>query len=144
MRHCKGDNKIRNGPRPHEENRSEHSKDTRATEQSYLARGLAERVNTLRRTEGQLVNCETPAFAADAAIAVMALVAIQVESDPSPTVWWLVPVAGGLKLSHQAMTIQTLTPTALLGRALLGLEVGDDSTFTTPRGVNRFEVLELA
>ena len=33
----------------HSENRSEHAKDTRATEESYLARGLAERVEDLRR-----------------------------------------------------------------------------------------------
>ena len=31
----------------HEENRAEHAKDTRATEDSYLARGLAERVAAL-------------------------------------------------------------------------------------------------
>ena len=31
----------------HEEKRAEHAKDTRATEQSYLARGLAERVAEL-------------------------------------------------------------------------------------------------
>ena len=33
----------------HEENRAEHAKDTRATEQSYLARGLADRVEDLVR-----------------------------------------------------------------------------------------------
>ena len=34
----------------HDESRAEHAKDTRATEQAYLARGLAERVADLRRT----------------------------------------------------------------------------------------------
>ena len=34
----------------HEENRAEHGKDTRATEQSYLARGLAARVEEMRQS----------------------------------------------------------------------------------------------
>ena len=46
----------------HEENRSEHAKDTRATEQSYLARGLAERVEDLQRTSDALAALDLRLF----------------------------------------------------------------------------------
>jgi transcription elongation GreA/GreB family factor len=128
----------------HEENRPEHSKDTRATEQSYLARGLAVRVDALRQAANQLAKIEAHPFASDESVAIMALVAIRVEGKHAATVWWLVPAAGGLELSQQETRIRTLTPAAPLGRALLGLSVGEEGSFATPRGRRSFELLEIA
>ena len=128
----------------HAENRPEHSKDTRATEQSYLARGLAARVQDLRGAIGQLSRSRPRRFASDDPVAAMALVAIRVEDEPASTLWWLVPAAGGLELTHQGAKLRTLTPAAPLGRALLGLQVGDEATFSTPRGQRSFELLEIA
>ena len=48
----------------HAESRAEHAKDTRATEQSYLARGLAERVADTRRTCTALATLELRSFEA--------------------------------------------------------------------------------
>jgi len=128
----------------HEENRSEHSKDTRATEQSYLARGLATRVADLRRTTLQLATAKARSFQSDEPVAATALVAIRVEQESQQQIWWLIPAAGGFELNESGMRIRTLTPTTPLGRALTGLQVGDDETFTTPRGQRSFELLEIA
>lgn len=128
----------------HEENRAEHSKDTRATEQSYLARGLAARVSDLQQTSSQLAKVEARSFATDEPVAVTALVAIHVEDELESSLWWLVPAAGGLGLAHQGLTIRTLTPAAPLGRSLIGLHVGEEESFSTPRGQRTFELLEIA
>jgi len=128
----------------HEENRPEHSKDTRATEQSYLARGLATRVIDLRQAAGQLAKINARALAATDAVAVMALVRICVEDEAESTIWWLVPAGGGLELDYEGRRIRTLTPAAPLGRALLGLHPDEEGFFTTPRGRRSFELLEIA
>ena len=61
----------------HEENRSEHAKDTRATEQSYLARGLATRVHEMRKTATNLEKIELVNFDSRDPIGLTALVVLQ-------------------------------------------------------------------
>lgn len=134
----------------HEENRSEHAKDTRATEQSYLARGLAERVADLRVAQDRLARLDP--VACEDEMRIGALVAIRDEDTHTLEHWWLVPVAGGIdlesavELEGQRAThrIRTVTPAAPLGRSLVGLAVGDEGTFRSPKGERRFEVLEIA
>ena len=67
----------------HEESRSEHAKDTRATEQSYLARGLAKRVEELTRTRDALAALTLRTFREEdgEAIAVGAIVTLRDEGD---------------------------------------------------------------
>ena len=129
----------------HEESRAEHAKDTRATEQSYLARGLADRVADLRRTVDALVALELRDFGPDDPIAVTALVVLSNEEDdtaPHET-WFVVPGAGGLELDEAGVRIRTVTPVSPLGRSLLGLSRGEEGTVRTPRGARAFEVLEV-
>lgn len=134
----------------HEENRAEHAKDTRATEQSYLARGLSERVADLRATQGRLARLDVAACEEE--IRIGALVAIRDEEAGAVEHWWLVPVAGGIDLEPGvalanepgASRIRTVTPASPLGRSLIGLAVGDEGTFRSPRGERRFEILEIA
>jgi len=128
----------------HAENRSEHAKDTRATEQSYLARGLAARVEDLRQTAGKLEKMGLVEFESQDSIELTALVVVRDAEADEPETWWLVPGPGGIELSQQNARIRTLTPTAPLGRALLGLHPGDEGSFATPRGERSFEVLEIA
>ena len=92
----------------HAESRSEHAKDTRATEQSYLARGLAERVEALRETRDRLARL--PVGASGDTIAVGSLVTLRdLESDALEHAW-LVPVAGGFELEQAGQHVRTLTP----------------------------------
>src|SRR3954465_14895853 len=60
----------------HEENRPENDKDTRALEQSYLARGQAQRVVELQDALNLLKALELRAFEAASPIALGALVAL--------------------------------------------------------------------
>jgi transcription elongation factor GreA len=128
----------------HEETRAEHAKDTRATEQSYLARGLAERVDEMSQIAGNLAEIECTRFGVNDPIALMALIVLRDEQDTHTQTWWLVPGAGGIELSQGEERIHTLTPAAPLGRALIGLRVGDEGSLTTPGGERSFEILEIA
>lgn len=125
----------------HEESRSEHAKDTRATEQSYLARGLAQRVEDLTRTRDALAVLPLRDFAEDDPIAVCALVTLQDEAETEAQWVWLVPGASALDLRQDGQTIRTVTPVSPLGRALLGLHAGDQGRLKTPRAERHFEVI---
>ncbi|MBJ22317.1 MAG: hypothetical protein CL933_23140 [Deltaproteobacteria bacterium] len=131
----------------HEESRAEHAKDTRATEQGYLARGLAERVTDLRRTLTALTRLELRDFEPGDSIAVSALVLIASQDDAvdvtTRETWFLVPGAGGLELEDSSERIRTLTPASPLGRTLLGLGKGDEGTVHTPRGQRTLKILEI-
>ncbi len=127
----------------HSENRAEHAKDTRATEQSYLARGLAERVEALRETETRLAQLELPAFDPDDPIAPCAVVRVRENAAAEVCCWWLLPVAGGLSITQGSETIRTLTPASPLGRALAGLGRDESGSFRTPRGEKHFTVLDV-
>ena len=109
----------------HEEARPEDDKDTRALEQTYLARGQAERVATVSRSL-QLIQSLRPAdFTDDQPIASTALVTIEDEEGVEKTVF-LLPVAGGKKLALAHETVQVITPSSPLGEGLLGKTEGDE------------------
>lgn len=133
----------------HEESRAEHAKDTRATEQSYLARGLAERVAELQRTAAALDALELPDFGPHDPIAVTALVTLSIEEQAGEgrggdeQSWWIVARAGGFEIEQDGITIRTLAPVSPLGRALLGLQAGDEGSYRTPGGERCFEVVEV-
>jgi transcription elongation GreA/GreB family factor len=109
----------------HEEARPEDEKDTRALEQTYLARGQAERVAgaELDLQVLRAVRCIT--FSQDDPIAATALVLIEDEDGAQKTVL-LLPVAGGSKIESQGHTVQVITPNSPLGQALLEKSEGDE------------------
>jgi transcription elongation GreA/GreB family factor len=127
----------------HEENRAEHAKDTRATEQSYLARGLAERVEQQREVAGLLATLDPTPCDARGAISLGTVVVGRDGEDDAIQAWWLIPGVGGVALSQGKRTIRTLTPASPLGRALIGLRVGDEAAYATPRGERILEILEI-
>jgi transcription elongation GreA/GreB family factor len=139
----------------HEESRAEGPKDTRATEQSYLARGLATRVADTLRAASALRALEPRPFTPDDAIAANALVVIEMEEEGATVpsagarasraeTWWIVAAAGGHELELGGEVVRTITPVSPLGRALLGLQAGDGGSFRTPRGERHFEVLRVS
>ena len=128
----------------HAENRAEHAKDTRATEQSYLARGLADRVAALQEAERRLALFEPETFDAARGITVGALVEIEDVTTSERQRWLLVPEAGGREIRHGDESVRTVTPAAPLGRAMLGLDVGDEGRFSTPGGPRAFEICSVS
>jgi len=103
-----------------EEAKSEHSKDTRALEQTYLARGQAQRVEELHEGLSRVAALPLRAFAEAEPVAVGALISI--EEDGASSDILLVPFGGGIRLSGGE---QVVTPASPLGRALIGRARGD-------------------
>jgi transcription elongation GreA/GreB family factor len=108
----------------HEEARAEHSHDTRAVEQSYLARGQAKRVEELQASLAAVRAMPLRAFGEGAAVELSALVTL-VDDDDRPLVVWLAPAGGGSQLSGR---VQVTTPQSALGQELLGKTVGESVT----------------
>lgn len=106
----------------HEEAKPENDKDTRALEQSYLARGQAMRLEELRTGLAQVQAMPVRDFDEGAKAALGALVTI--EDDESTRVVFIAPYGGGSRLSEGA--VQVTTPRSPLGQALLGRTEGDD------------------
>jgi transcription elongation GreA/GreB family factor len=117
----------------HEETRQEHPKDTRAIEAGYLARGLAERVETLENDAALLQSLQLHPFRPDDEVGLTALVGL-LSRDRNAQVVFLVPCAGGEVVRVDDTSIQCLTPGSPLGRALLGREVGDEVVVRLPGG----------
>jgi transcription elongation GreA/GreB family factor len=105
----------------HEEAKPEGDKDTRALEQSYLARGQARRVEELRSAVANVAALSTADLGAHGPAALGALV-IADEDDETRT-FFLAPAGGGLSLAGG--TVQVVTPRSPVGRALLGKRDGD-------------------
>jgi transcription elongation GreA/GreB family factor len=122
----------------HEEAKPENDKDTRALEQSYLARGQAMRVENLAEEIQSLRFLDLPSFDDDGPIGMGALVALEVEGGVR--LLWLAPYAGGTEVSVAGCSVRVVTGGSPLGRALLDKHVGDE--FTLPaRGVQREHVI---
>jgi transcription elongation GreA/GreB family factor len=122
----------------HAEARAENPKDTRGLEQSYLARGQAQRVAELEAGLAAVTALAVRAFAADAPIALGALVTI--DDDGEPKQLWLAPHGGGSAL---AGGVQVVTPSSPLGRALLGKRIDDEAELRLPGGLRTLIVLAV-
>ncbi len=99
----------------------ENDKDTRALEQSYLARGQARRVEELAAGVAEVRAMALRAFGEGAPIGLSAIVAL--ETDAGPRVLFVAPDGGGAKLAEGS--VQVVTPRSPLGRALAGKRAGD-------------------
>lgn len=115
-----------------DEARPENDKDTRGLEQSYLARGYAQRVAEL---EAAVTAVAAMTVAKSPRVAIGALVTI--EEDDRERVLYIAAHGGGLVLPG---TITVVTPTSPMGRALLG-KVADDECELVAGGVTRALVI---
>ena len=106
----------------HEEAKPENDKDTRALEQSYVARGQAIRIEELRTNIAELRTMPVHRLGEAQPASVGALVVVE-ENDQRFMIF-LAPHGGGTALSGG--TVQVVTPKSPLGRALLGRRVGDE------------------
>jgi len=110
----------------HEEAKPENDKDTRALEQSYLARGQAMRVEELRTAVIEVKAMGLRDYGEAQAVAMGALVTAEEEDKDGRTQavrFFLAPQGGGAKLVGGAVLV--VTPKSPLGQALVGKKVGD-------------------
>ena len=109
----------------HGESKQEHAKDMRAVEQQYLARGLAERAETLRDAVAVLAALDARDFDEDEPVHAGALVGL-VDEDDRELVYLLAPAGGGETVDAGGTTVTVVTPQSPLGASLLGAHVGDE------------------
>ena len=119
----------------HEEAKPEDDKDTRALEQTYLARGQAERVAVAEHELQLFRSMKRRAWESDEPIASGALVTLTDESETERS-FLLLPLGAGLKLEKAGIPVQVITPTSPLGEALLG-QAEDDSVEVFIGGARR-------
>ena len=109
----------------HEESRPESDKDTRAIEESYLARGQAKRAAEAEAALQALRALRLSRFDEDTPIALSALVLLEDDNENGRTVF-LAPAAGGTRLQHQGHTVDVVTAASPLGQELVGKLVDED------------------
>jgi transcription elongation GreA/GreB family factor len=126
----------------HEENRPENDKDTRALEQSYLARGQAQRVVELQDALNKLKALELREFSATTAISVSALVSV--DDGREVVHYFIAPAGGGLRIASNGTEVRVVTPQAPIARALLGKLEGDDLELRTPQGVTECSITAVS
>lgn len=126
----------------HAEAKQEHAKDTRAIEQQYLARGLAERVETLREAVAALASLELRDFSDDDPVRAGALVGLRDEDD-RVLVCLFLPVGGGEHVDAAGTSVLVVTPQSPLGASLLGASVGDEVEIELPAGRRTAEIVWL-
>ena len=108
----------------HEEAKPENDKDTRALEQSYLARGQAVRAFELRVGLAEVDAMDlAPRVAGGERVVLGSLVTTR--EDEKETTYWVAAHGGGARL--EGGQVQVVTPSSPLGRALIGKGVGDEA-----------------
>jgi transcription elongation GreA/GreB family factor len=123
----------------HEEAKPENDKDTRALEQSYLARGQAMRAELLAERKEVLRFMPLPSLTADSPVCSGALVELSAD-DGSTRVLFMAPHCGGTEVQVDGLEILVVTPGSPLGAAILGRQQGDDVSLTL-RGRRRSYVI---
>ena len=122
----------------HPEAKAENDKDTRGLEQSYLARGVAQRVAELEAAVHDVTRLALRAFKPSDPIALGALVTI--DEDGEAETLFIAPAGGGTMLSGDVQVVTTSSP---LGRALLGKLVDDDVELKLPGKTRAFAITEI-
>jgi transcription elongation GreA/GreB family factor len=102
----------------HSEAKAENDKDTRGLEQSYIARGQAQRVADL---EAAVVDVEKMKLAPCTAVAMSALVTVEEDGDERR--YFVAPHGGGNTLAGE---IHVVTLSSPIGKALLGKRADDE------------------
>ena len=120
------------------ESKSEGKYDTRATEASYLARGQAERVASMRTLLAWFKRLP-PDLVSDT-VSLGALVALEGERVD---VLFVAP-SGGERVTVDGVEVKTISLAAPLGAAMMGLEEGDEFEVRSPGGQVAYEVVRLA
>ncbi len=124
-----------------EESKAENKYDTRGLEASYLAGAQAKRADDLKATLQNLKTVTLQNYGEQTAIGPTALVEIDIEGALK---WFFIlPVAGGLKIQYEGLTINTISMEAPLTAALLQKKVGESSSFMIHGTHREFEICRV-
>ena len=123
----------------HAEAKPENAKDTRGLEQSYLARGQAQRVAELEASVAAVAKLGLRAFKAADPVAISAVVTV--EEDDIEHQFFVVTHGGGNVL---AGGIQVVTPGSPLGGGLLGKRIDDELEIKLPGKTRSLMITKIA
>lgn len=123
----------------HEEAKPEDSKDTRALEQSYLARGQAIRVEDQRHAVAEVAAMGLRDFGAADPVALGAVVTVGEEGQESAL--FMAPQGGGAVLAGGL--IRVVTPSSPIGRALIGRRLGEEVELQAGKGARLLEIVAV-
>jgi transcription elongation GreA/GreB family factor len=122
-----------------DETRSEGKYDTRSTEASYLARGQAWRITSLRQLSAWFQALPDEGPASNAPVCLGALVAVEAERVEF---LFLAPV-GGSQVEVDGHRVRVISPDSPLGKKLIGRRAGEDFAFERPSGKAEFSLLAV-
>lgn len=123
----------------HSEAKAENDKDTRALEQTYLARGQAMRVEDTREGLARIRTMPLKRFSDEMPIAAGAL--ITAEDDDGKHLFFMAPFGGGVKLLGGR--VQVVTPKSPLGAVLLGKLPDDEAEVKHAGKVRTLTILDV-
>ena len=109
----------------HEENVADNKYDTLGLEASYLAHGQAKRVATCEASLTAFAELKTTHFTQQTAISLGALTYLMDDNDVEQ-ILFLSPVSGGVKVNVSGLSITLITPSAPLGKKIMGCYVDDE------------------
>ncbi len=109
----------------HAEAKPENEKDTRALEQSYLARGQAARAQEMTEQMHVLRFMPLRIYGAEDPIGAGALILLEGD-DHTQRCLFLSPHGGGTEVQVDGVDILVVTPVSTMGRGVLGRTLGDD------------------
>ena len=126
----------------HGETVAENKYDTFGLEASYLAHGQAKRVAECETDLVAYKKLTAKVFSDKKAIGLGALIYLN-DSNNNEKIIFLGPTAGGLKIVFNNDHIMVVTPSAPLGKSLIGRYVGDEIEMMAAGQKNTFEIIAL-
>lgn len=141
----------------HAEAKAENSKDTRGLEQSYVARGQAQRVAELETglTAVSTMTIEPQALDSNGApspVRIGSIVVVRDQADDRCATYWIAPAGGGTVLvaplqtsnGDTAAPVTVVTPSSPLGRALLTRLLDDEIVVGEGAKQRTFDIVAIA
>jgi transcription elongation GreA/GreB family factor len=123
----------------HPEARAENDKDTRGLEQSYLARGQAQRVAELEAAVSDVGSMKLRTFTPKDPVAMSALVTVEEAGEQRS--YFVAPGGGGNILDNDVQVITTASP---IGKALVGKRIDDVVELRVGGKARELEIVAVA
>ncbi len=125
------------------ESKAENKYDTRGLEASYLASAQSKLVAESLQNIASYNAIELEEFNDKSQISLTAFIELEAK-DGSRTFYFLGPKGGGTIVEYEGMKILLITPSSLLGKKLLGCEVGDCITIGSLSNIKQFTVISIS
>lgn len=111
-------------------------------EASYLAHGQAVRVSECEADILAYRKLPRLVYTENSSINQGALVTL-VNQDDVESTFFIGPSAGGVKVAHQDLVFSLITPSAPLGKAMIGQQVGDEFELNLAGKKQQYEIIDV-